>query len=34
MDITGLSGSKAGNLKKVGLGGLLGVKKIEDLDGA
>ena len=29
----GLSGRKAGNLKEVGLGGLSGVEKIEDLDG-
>ena len=29
----GLSGRKAGNLKELGLGGLSGVEKIEDLDG-
>ena len=29
----GLSGRKAGNLKEVGLGGLTGVEKIEDLAG-
>ena len=33
MDITGTSGRKAGNLKEVGLCGLSGVEKIEDLDG-
>ena len=31
--LQGLSGRKAGNLKEVGLGGLSGVEKIEDLDG-
>ena len=31
--LQGLSGRKAGNLKEVGLGGLMGVEKIEDLDG-
>ena len=31
--LQGLSGRKAGNLKEVGLGGLTGVEKIEDLDG-
>ena len=29
----GLSGRKAGNYTEVGLGGLSGVEKIEDLDG-
>ena len=33
MDIQGFSGRKARNLKKVGLGGLTGVEKIEVLDG-
>ena len=31
--LQGLSGRKVGNLKEVGLGGLTGVEKIEDLDG-
>ena len=31
--LQGLSRRKAGNLKEVGLGGLAGVEKIEDLDG-
>ena len=31
--LQGLSGRKAGTLKEVGLGGLSGVEKIEDLDG-
>ena len=31
--LQGLSGRKAGNLNEVGLGGLSGVEKIEDLDG-
>ena len=31
--LQGLSGRKAGNLKEVGLGGLSGVERIEDLDG-
>ena len=31
--LQGLSGRKAGNLKEVGLGGLSGVEKIEDLEG-
>ena len=30
--LQGLSGRKAGNMKEVGLGGLMGVEKIEDLD--
>ena len=30
--LQGLSGRKAGNVKEVGLGGLLGVEKIEDLE--
>ena len=31
--LEGLSRRKAGNLKEVGLGGLSGIEKIEDLDG-
>ena len=31
--LQGLSGRNAGTLKEVGLGGLSGVEKIEDLDG-
>ena len=31
--LLGLSGRKAGNLKEVGLGELIGEEKIEDLDG-
>ena len=31
--LQGLSGRKAGNLKEVGLGGLSGEEKIEDLNG-
>ncbi len=33
MDITGTFRKETGNLKEVGLGGLSGVEKIEDLDG-
>ena len=33
LTLQGLSGRKAGNLKEVGLGGLTGLEKIEDLDG-